>query len=97
MCSIVALLLVLLVFFVFLNKKEYFFNSSEYQSVPEYYMHKDMKPFGYGYRPYYGYNTYMYSNTNNVSYSRPLFVPIYDYNYDINKTYSFPFRLYGMY
>ena len=79
------------------NKKEDFCDLLNQSShVPEY-LHKSIKPFGYGYRPYYGYNTYMYSNASNLSYSRPIYVPIYDYNYDINKTYSFPFKLYGMY
>ena len=80
-----------------LNGKEYFYNLLDQSANVPSYLHSDIKPFGYGYRPYYGYNTYMYANTSNLSYSRPTFVPVYDYNYDINKTYSFPFRLYGMY
>ena len=93
----VLLIVVMIIVSIVHNKKEYFYSNGSFQSKVPMYTHKDIKPFGYGYRPYYGYNTYMYSNSSSVSYARPIFVPIYDYNYDINKTYSFPFKLYGMY
>lgn len=95
--KILIITIFLIILYIVYNKKEHFCSDSRYATVPDYYMYKDIKPFGYGYRPYYGYNLYMYSNSNNLMYSRPTYDPIYDYNYDINKTFKFPFKLYGMY
>ena len=59
---------------------------------------KEIKPFGYGYRPYYGYNTYLYTNANASGYSRPLYIPVENYNYlRDGERRTFSFKMYGMY
>jgi hypothetical protein len=59
-----------------------------YQNPVNFYEYRDIPPFGYGYRPYYGYNLYLYGDNQNVAYNRPILIPTYREK---------PFKMYGMY
>lgn len=66
--------------------KEHFIYEHGYKPVPDYYLYKNIKPYGYGYRPYLGYNGYMYKDNDNLMLTRPVIVG-----------YPNKYKLYGIY
>ena len=47
----------------------------QFSMLPHLYEHDGIKPYGYGYRPYYGYNGYLYTPMSDTGYSRPVCIP----------------------
>ena len=74
MLILIIVIVILLVLYQ-VNNKEYF---EVYKG--------EVKPFGYGYRPYYGFRPYLYdgcSSSNKLGFTRPILTPTYSYSENI--------------